>query len=154
MSFPRTMRSDTGTSGRLSESDCQLSPSSYETYTPCWVAAYNIPRLVGSSRTAWTQSSARMPFTTRVHVRPKSCVRKMYGALSSSRGRRTETYAAPASNADASIWLTRPNAGIPLGVTLRHVAPPSRVSCTSPSSLPVQMTLTSRLDGAMEKITA
>ena len=94
-----------------------------------------------------------MPFTILVHVRPKSRVRKMYGDLSSSSGRRTETYAVPTSNADASIWLTRPNSGMSLGVTFAHVAPPSRVRCTSPSSEPVQITFTSRFDGPMEKIT-
>ena len=29
--------------------------------------------------------------------------------------------------------------GSPLGVTLFHVFPPSRVSCTSPSSVPTQI---------------
>src|SRR6476661_10559123 len=77
----------------------------------------------------------------------------MYGARSSSRGRRTETYARPVSNADASIWLTRPNSGMPGGVTFVHVFPPSRVTCTRPSSEPVQITFTSRFDGPTLKIT-
>src|SRR5688500_15182740 len=60
----------------------------------------------------------------------------------------------PASNADASIWLTRPSSGIPGGVTLAQLRPPFRVMCTSPSSDPVQMTLASRFDGPTAKIVA
>src|ERR1044072_4928449 len=40
------------------------------------------------------------------------------------------------------------------GVTLLHVVPPFFVTCTRPSSLPVQIVLTSRFDGPIEKITA
>ena len=89
-----------------------------------------------------------------VQLFPKSFVRKMYGAKSFRSGRRTLTYAAPALNADASIWLTRPKSGMPGGVTLVHVLPPSRVTCTRPSSEPVQMTFLSFLLGPMAKITA
>src|SRR5450432_3006736 len=77
----------------------------------------------------------------------------MYGARSLSSGRRTETYAAPSLNADASIWLTRPKSGICFGVTFVHVLPPSRVTCTSPSSEPVQIVLTDFLLGPTAKIT-
>src|SRR4030088_250483 len=76
----------------------------------------------------------------------------MYGAMSSSSGRRTLTYAVPLSNEDASIWLTRPNAGIAGGVTFVHVRPPSRVTCTRPSSEPVQITRASRLPGPTLKM--
>jgi hypothetical protein len=55
-------------------------------------------------------------------------------------------------NADASIWLTRPKAGISFGVMFVHVFPPSRVTCTRPSSDPVQIVLTLFLPGPMEKI--
>src|SRR5688500_18985548 len=88
-----------------------------------------------------------MPFTIFVQVRPKSVVRKMYGALSSSRGRFTATYAVAGSNADASMMLTRPNSGMSFGVTFAHVFPPSRVTCTSPSSEPAHRMFTSRFDG-------
>ena len=72
-----------------------------------------------------------MPLTIFVHVRPKSCVRKMYGEKSSSSGFFTAMYAVPASNIDASIWLTRPRSGMSFGVTFVHVLPPSRVTWTS-----------------------
>ncbi len=52
----------------------------------------------------------------------------MYGAWSPSSGRFTATYAVPASNADASMMLTRPKSGIACGVTFAHVLPPSRVT--------------------------
>src|SRR5947209_5070920 len=50
--------------------------------------------------------------------------------------------------------LTRPRSGMSFGVTVLHVLPPSFVTLTTPSSLPVQITLVVRLDGAIEKITA
>src|SRR5471030_245916 len=78
----------------------------------------------------------------------------MYGALSSNRGRRTETYAVASLNGDASIWLTRPKSGMSFGVTFVQVLPPSRVTLTTPSSLPVQMVFTFFLLGPTEKITA
>src|SRR5512139_2304223 len=77
----------------------------------------------------------------------------MYGEKSLSSGLRTEMYAVPEAKLDASIWLTRPKSGISLGVTFAHVFPKSRVTCTSPSSDPVQMTFASRLPGPTEKIT-
>ena len=64
------------------------------------------------------------------------------------------TYADAASCGDASISATRPNSGIPGGVTFVHVPPPSRVTCTSPSSDPVQITFTSVRPGATAKIVA
>ena len=93
-----------------------------------------------------------MPFTIFVHVLPKSCVRKMYGALSSSRGRFTATYAVAESNADASMRLTRPKSGMSFGVTFVHVLPPSFVTLMMPSSEPVQMTFVVRFDGAIAKM--
>ena len=53
----------------------------------------------------------------------------------------------PASNGETPIWLMRPPS--PLGnpgmraPTLVHVFPPSRVTCTLPSSVPTQRTLVS-----------
>src|SRR5215467_12517422 len=94
-----------------------------------------------------------MPVVIFVHVLPKSCVRKMYGALASSRNFFTATYAVAESNADASMRLTRPKSGMSFGVTFDQVLPPSFVTCTMPSSDPVQITLTVRLDGAIAKMT-
>ena len=92
--------------------------------------------------------SSPVPFTVFVHVFPKSCVRNAYGEKSASSGLFTATYAVPASNVDASIWLTRPRSGISFGVTFVHDLPPSRVTCTTPSSEPVHNTFTSVLPGA------
>src|SRR5512143_1532875 len=78
----------------------------------------------------------------------------MYGALSSSSGRLTATYALAESNADASMMLTRPKSGMSFGVTLLHVLPPSFVTLMMPSSEPVQMTFVVRLDGPRAKMTA
>src|SRR5512143_2138545 len=78
----------------------------------------------------------------------------MYGALSSSSGRLTATYALAESNAEASMMLTRPKSGMSFGVTLLHVLPPSFVTLMMPSSEPVQITFVVRLDGATAKITA
>src|SRR5262245_46824835 len=50
--------------------------------------------------------------------------------------------------------LMRANSGRSFGVTFVQVFPPSRVSCTYPSSLPVQITFASCCDGAIVKIVA
>src|SRR2546426_12433781 len=52
------------------------------------------------------------------------------------------------------MQLTVPHSGIPLtfGVRFAHWAPPSRVRCTNPSSLPTQMSPSSRGDSATAKI--
>src|ERR1700689_360829 len=94
-----------------------------------------------------------MPFTILVHVFPMSCVRKMYGDLSSRRKRFTAMYAVAESCAPASMSETRPNSGMSFGVTFVHVVPPSFVTSISPSSEPVQITLVVRFDGAIEKMT-
>src|SRR3990172_4198745 len=59
----------------------------------------------------------------------------------------------PSPKFDASIWLTRENPGRSFGVTFVQILPPSFVTWTSPSSEPVQMTLTFFLPGPTEKIT-
>ena len=78
----------------------------------------------------------------------------MYGARSSSWYRLPATYAVPGACGDASIRLTRVNSGMSGGVTLAHVFPPSRVTCTRPSSDPTQIVSRSWRDGAMVKIVA
>src|SRR5262245_35940797 len=60
-------------------------------------------------------------------------------------------YTPPDSNDDASIWLTRPKSGMSFGVTFAQLLPPSRVTCTIPSSDPAQMMLTSFLPGPIAK---
>ncbi len=56
-------------------------------------------------------------------------------------------YAAPASNGETPIWYTRPSTSFARPGkwpdTLLQVFPPSRVTCTSPSSVPTQITLES-----------
>ena len=78
----------------------------------------------------------------------------MYGDTSPSSIFLTATYAVPLSNDDPSIWLTRPRSGMSGGVTLVHVLPPSRVTCTRPSSEPAQRMLMSFLPGASENTVA
>ena len=60
----------------------------------------------------------------------------------------------PGAWREASIMLMRANFGSPAGVTFVHVFPPSRVTCASPSSEPVQITAASSGDGATVKIVA
>ena len=50
------------------------------------------------------------------------------------------------------MMLTRVHAAIAFGVTFVHVFPPSRVTCTRPSSDPVQIVFFSIRDGATVKI--
>src|ERR1041384_5188343 len=95
-----------------------------------------------------------MPLVIFVQVRPKSWVRKMYGAASLSSGRLTAAYAVPASSADASMMLTRPNSGMSFGVTSLQLLPQFLVTWIIPSSDPAHVTLTSRFDGAMANTTA
>src|SRR6185437_476674 len=54
----------------------------------------------------------------------------------------TLMYAVPASKREGSMLLIVPHFGSPpmFAVTLVHVAPPSRVTCTSPSFDPAQIT--------------
>ena len=44
------------------------------------------------------------------------------------------------------------HAGKPFGVTLLQLAPPSRVTCTSPSSVPTQIMPFATGDSSIEKI--
>jgi hypothetical protein len=62
------------------------------------------------------------------------------------------TYAVPASCGDASMMFTRVNGCSAGGVTFCQSRPPLRVSWTSPSSDPVQMTPFSFFDSAIVKI--
>jgi hypothetical protein len=71
---------------------------------------------------------------------------------SSSLYRVAATYAVAASSGDASTMLIWVPAVTSFGVTSCHVLPPSRLSCTSPSSVPTQIRLESRDDGATVKI--
>ena len=87
-------------------------------------------------------------------MRPQSWARNRYGEKSSSSGFFTAMYAVPASEDEASIWLTRPKSGMSFGVMFVQFLPPSRVKCTSPSSDPAQMMFTSVLPGASAKTVA
>ena len=51
-----------------------------------------------------------------------------------------DTYALPGVVGEASIVLMRTKSGASGGVTLVQLRPPSRVTCTMPSSEPAQMT--------------
>ena len=146
-SSPWTIRSRTDECGRLSVSPCQSSPSLNETYTSRSVPANSSPLVSGSARTTFTDALSASPRVIFVHVLPPSCVRKTSGVRSSTRKRETEMYAVPGSKRDASICVTLLHEVSSFGVTSVQVAPPSRVTCTTPSSDPVQMTLTFTGDG-------
>ena len=64
------------------------------------------------------------------------------------------TYALPGVLGDASMVLMRTKSGASRGVTSSQPAPPSRVTCTSPSSDPTQITSASWYEGAMAKTVA
>ena len=76
-SSPWTSRSRIDEVGRFNCSDCQLSPSSNDTYTLVSVPAYNSPLRTGSSRTTRTNTESSNPLTIFCHVFPLSCVRKI-----------------------------------------------------------------------------
>ena len=78
----------------------------------------------------------------------------MYGAKSSSLYRVAATNAVPASCGDASMIEISAHSGRSFGVTSVQCAPPSRVTCTSPSSEPAHSTFESFGDGANAKIVA
>src|SRR6202049_984076 len=61
-------------------------------------------------------------------------------------------YAVPASFGEASIMLTVPHSGMAFGVTLSQCWPPSRVTCTNPSSVPAQIKSFCTGDSTTEKI--
>ena len=60
----------------------------------------------------------------------------------------------PALWGEASIRLMRVKGGRSGGVTFCQFLPPSRVTCTRPSSEPAQRTLPSTADGASVKMVA
>src|SRR5690242_7851416 len=75
----------------------------------------------------------------------------MYGSRSSSSCASTERYAVPGLKRDGSMFEILPQGGsfgMP-AVTLTHVAPPSRVTCTRPSFEPAQITPVCCGDSAM-----
>src|SRR5579863_964409 len=63
-------------------------------------------------------------------------------------------YAVPASYREASIFDTVPQSSIPCGVTFDQFLPPSRVTCTSPSFVPAQITPACLGDSASAKTTS
>src|SRR5262245_22796758 len=88
-----------------------------------------------------------MPVLISVHVLPPSCVRQKCGFRSSRRSVLAAAYAVRLSKWPASMLKMRVHGLIAGGVTFFHVAPPSMVTWMTPSSVPAQMTLTSRGDG-------
>ncbi len=66
------------------------------------------------------------------------------------------TYAVPASCRDGSTLPTVPHGGRfgMFFVTFVHVLPPSRVTCTSPSLVPIQITPAWRGDSAIAWMTS
>src|SRR5919202_767702 len=84
----------------------------------------------------------------RVQVFPKSSVRYSQGVMSPNVCRSNAAYAVPGSRRLASTHDTQLAFGRPgtLPTTLVQCPPPSRVSCTLPSSVPTQMVFASRGD--------
>src|SRR5688572_19555275 len=96
----------------------------------------------GYSWIVLTTSPDGMPLVTLVQVRPKSVVRNAYGSKCPERCPSNVTYAVPGDAADGTTLLTNVNGGAPVmfADTSVHVAPPSRETCTAPSSAPTQST--------------
>src|SRR4029450_13438932 len=96
----------------------------------------------GYSWIVLTTSPEGSPLETFVQVRPKSIVRKAYGSKCPDRCPSKVTYAVPADAEDGVTRLTNVPLGTPLMLveTSVHVAPPSRDTCTAPSSAPTQRT--------------
>src|SRR5258708_22668679 len=84
----------------------------------------------------------------RVQLLPKSCVRKTHGVMSPNVCRSNVAYAVPGSKRLASTQVTQLAFGKPgtLPTTFVQCAPPSRVSCTFPSSVPTQIVFASSGD--------
>ena len=70
--------------------------------------------------------------------------------MSSRRSVLTAAYAVRPSKRPASMLKTFIHGLNPVGVTSFQVTPPSVVVLMTPSSVPIQMRLTSTYDGAME----
>src|SRR5688572_33462070 len=96
----------------------------------------------GYSWIVLTTSPDGRPLVTFVHVRPKSVVRNAYGSKCPDRCPSNVTYAVPGDADDGTTRLTNVNGGTPVmfAETSVQVAPPSRVTCTAPSSAPTQRT--------------
>ena len=71
--------------GMSMRSDCQWSPSSYDTQTCASVPAYRSPGCRGSSRIVLAAAPAGSPLLISVQVAPPSCVRQKCGVRSSMR---------------------------------------------------------------------
>src|SRR5712692_11253913 len=133
----------TGTVGNSAFRGFQVAPASREYHSPTSLPSTRKPRRLGSSRTTCTAASPGRPRDSSVHVFPASLVLYTYGCPSSSSWRSSARYAVAASNGETPIWYTRPSTSAgtrgKCPATFDHVFPPSRVSCTKPSSVPTQM---------------
>ena len=102
------------------------------------------------SRTTYTGPLAGRFAMIGVQVRPKSVVLNRYGLKSLLRWPSKATYAVPSALGDATTRLTYVSSGTPGKRSKRvHVCPPSRESCTRPSSVPTQSTPRARGDSSI-----
>src|SRR4051812_26203252 len=92
--------------GRFAFSIAQCAPESRLTKTWRSVPAKTTFAFPGYSYMLRTEASPGSPFTTRVHVRPKSVVRAMYGAKSPERCESNATNAVPRDAPDATMRPT------------------------------------------------
>src|SRR5262249_28800675 len=137
-------RSRTATAGKPVPLYCaHRLPPSMLIHSPNSVPRNSRLRLTGSSlMTCAYPQTPLSGVTSRRHVRPKSLVAKAYGAMSPDMWRSNVAYAAPSSYRLASTHDTigaLPSPGTFL-TTLDQFPPPSRVTCTLPSSVPTQTT--------------
>src|ERR1019366_766669 len=124
-------------------------PASMETYSPNSGPTYSRSLFFGSSRITCTLPYGGRSAVTLEKVFPKSCVTNTYGWRSSLRCPSTATYAVPWSKCDASMREIQNGlspesafAGSPamLRPTSVKLTPPSRLTCTFPSSVPAHTT--------------
>src|SRR5689334_22520061 len=114
------------------------------------VVMYNARSVPMKARAGWpgyswivrTTSPDGRPVVTFVQVRPKSVVRNAYGSKFPERCPSNVTYAVPNDAPDGTTRLTNVNGGTPVMLfdTSVQVAPPSRDTCTAPSSAPTHST--------------
>ena len=149
--------SRTGTGGMFWRSDVQCAPPSNDTHKPELGAGVEQVRFFGSSRIDVRPAGLHRRQVA-VEPRPRLAVvgrleevRRCSRCPDGDRRRRTRCRrrACDASTVGIHAFGARPGMFL---TTFVHVLPPSRVTCTLPSSVPTQMTLGSTIDGAIVRI--
>jgi hypothetical protein len=129
----------TGTVGMFVINDCHVAPPSFEKCTPfAWPTASTFASR-GCSAIRVTGVIGGNPVVIARQLCPKSLLTYTYVPLSRLKCPSNVAYTRPATNRDANTELTIVYGGTPgiFPVTFAHVPPPSRVTDTCPSLLPV-----------------